>query len=314
MPVQTADQKPEFAPLWDIPDAWATAHCPVCGEAALSVIHLPDFPDYLKCANCEIAFDVERGGRLIRLRYIPEELTSLDESLRFAWVESPSVRRDVRKRFVAKERKETNAVPPVSQGLTDEDVLRRAVEMYRLGNAPKFIEASLMRAGASREQVQAISVRMKRQADIDARKQTRKFLTLAGIAGLIVLFTGVWLIRSGYFSAEKAATTPPTFADNLPVPVQKLLPTTTVSQGGSRAIHDCPTTSEEAATLFGGDASVWAPAQYGTWQMMSVESSAAVFIPAGMRAGYIKNQSLQFSTVNGPAVIYGVNFITIMCE
>lgn len=314
MPGQTADQKPEFAPLWDIPDAWDTARCPVCGEAVLSVVHLPDFPDYFKCANCEVAFDVERGGKLIRLRYIPEELKSLDESLRFAWVEASSVRRDVKKQVVTKAPKETVAVPPVSEGLTDEDVLRRAVGMYRLRNAPSFIETSLLHAGASREQVQAISVRMKRQAEIDSRKQSRKFLTLAGIAGLLVLFLGVWLVRSGYFSAEQAAITPPTFADNLPVPLQKLLPTTTVSQGGSRAKHDCPTTSEEAAALFGGDASVWAPAQYGTWQMMSVESAATVFIPAGMRAGYITNQSLQFSAVNGPAVIYGVNFITIMCE
>ena len=314
MPDQTADQKPEFAPLWDIPDAWAKAHCPVCGEAALAVVHLPDFPDYLKCANCEIAFDVERGGRLIRLRYIPEELISLDESLRFAWVQAPSVRRDVRKRFVAKERKESNAVLPASQGLTDEEVLRRAVEMYRLGNAPRFIEASLMRAGASQEQVRAISIRMKRQAEIDSRKQTRKFMVIAGIAGLLVLSLGAWLVGSGYFSAQKAASTPSTFAENLPAPVQHLLPTTAVSQGGSRAKHDCPTTSEEAAALFGGEAGIWSPAQYGAWQMMNIESSITVHIPAGMTAGFIKNQSLQFSTVSGPATIYGVNFITIMCE
>lgn len=314
MPGQSADQKPEFAPLWDVPDTWAKAHCPVCGESVLSVVHLPDFPDYFKCANCEVAFDVERGGRLIRLKYIPEELTSLDESLRFAWVEAASVRREVEKRVGLDERKKLTNVPPPLQALTDEEVLKRAAGMYRLGNAPRTIEASLRYAGASQEQIQSISVRMKRQAEIDARKQTRKFLTLAGIAGLLVLFMGGWLIRSGYFSAEKVSITPPTFADNLPAPVQKLLPTTTVSQGGSRAKHDCPTTSEEAARLFGGDASVWAPAQYGTWQMMSVESSAAVFVPARMRAGYITNQSLQFSTVNGPAVIYGVNFVTIMCE
>jgi hypothetical protein len=314
MPAQTADQKPEFAPLWDIPDAWGSAHCPVCGEAILSVVHLPDFPDYFKCANCEVAFDVERCGKLIRLRYIPEELKSLDESLRFAWVDAPSVRRNLPKRVVAKERKETSAVPP-PQGLTDEEVLRRAVGMYRLGNAPKFIENSLLHAGASQEQVDAISVRMKRQQEIDARKQSRKFIALAGIAGILVLILGGWLVSSGYFSEEqRAIPTPANFAEQLPIPVQKLLPTTAVNMGGSRTRHDCPVDSVEAAALFGGEPVLWSPAQYGTWQMMSIEISATVFVPAGMRAGYIKNQSLQFSTVNGPAVIYGVNFITIMCE
>ena len=314
MPGQSADQKPEFAPLWDIPDAWATARCPVCGESVLSITHLPDFPDYFKCANCEVAFDVERGGKLIRLRYIPEELKSLDESLRFTWVQAASVRCDVKKRAGIDERKKPTTVPPPPQALTDEEVLRRAKGMYRLGNAPNAIVASLGYAGASSQQIEAISVRMKRQAEIDARKQTRKLLIAAGLAGLIIVSMGTWLVASGYFSAANAVSTPSTFAEQLPLPVQKFLPTTTVSRGGPQTRHKCPTTSEEAAALFGGEASYWAPAQYGTWQMMNIKVSIAVYLPAGMTAGFIKNQTLQFSTVYGPATIQGVNFITIMCE
>lgn len=314
MPDHSADQTPAYAPLWDIPDAWTKARCPVCGEAGLAIAHLPDFPDYFKCANCEVAFDVEVGGKLIRLRYIPEELTSLDESLRFTWVQAASVRCDVKKRVGLDERKKTVNVPPPPQALTDDEVLKRAQVMYRMGNTPGAIEAALKSAGASPEQIQAISVRMKRQAEIDARKQTRKVLIAAGFAGIIILFMGIWLVSSGSFSAAEAVPTPSTFAEHLPGPMQQILPTTAVKRGGSQTRHDCPTTSEEAAALFGGEASYWAPAQYDTWQMMNVASSITVYIPAGMTAGYIKNQSLEFSTVNGPATIYGVNFITIMCE
>jgi hypothetical protein len=54
--------------------------------------------------------------------------------------------------------------------------------------------------------------------------------------------------------------------------------------------------------------------QTNAWQMIDPNSPATIRIPDGMSAGYISNQSMQFSSVMGPVTIYNVNFIAIMCD
>ncbi len=69
------NKPPAPMPKRDIPDGWAkNGRCPACGAAGLKVTHLPDMPDYMSCPKCEISFEVENGGRYVRLKYIPDAL------------------------------------------------------------------------------------------------------------------------------------------------------------------------------------------------------------------------------------------------
>ena len=47
--------------------------CPICGESALSVVHLKGFPDYVTCARCGAAFVMEEGGPRAMYGSIPPE-------------------------------------------------------------------------------------------------------------------------------------------------------------------------------------------------------------------------------------------------
>src|SRR3990172_2196371 len=45
--------------------------CTICGESALSVVHLKGFPDYVTCARCGAAFVMEEGGQRAMYGSIP---------------------------------------------------------------------------------------------------------------------------------------------------------------------------------------------------------------------------------------------------
>ena len=47
--------------------------CTICGETALSVVHLKGFPDYVTCARCGAAFVMEEGGPRAMYGSIPPE-------------------------------------------------------------------------------------------------------------------------------------------------------------------------------------------------------------------------------------------------
>src|SRR3990172_5908773 len=47
--------------------------CTICGESALSVVHLKGFPDYVTCARCGAAFVMEEGGPRAMYGSIPPE-------------------------------------------------------------------------------------------------------------------------------------------------------------------------------------------------------------------------------------------------
>lgn len=47
--------------------------CTICGQPALSVVHLKGFPDYVTCARCGAAFVMEEGGQRAMYGSIPPE-------------------------------------------------------------------------------------------------------------------------------------------------------------------------------------------------------------------------------------------------
>ena len=102
---------------------------------------------------------------------------------------------------------------------------------------------------------------------------------------------------------------------SLPTSVVQTEPPPKPGTGGARPASRCPTTSNEAADLFGGQASDWTyKADAGGWLMTAI-TPKTITVPAGMMAGYLQFGSggANMNQVNGPAKIQNVNFIAITC-
>ena len=320
-------------PKWEIPDSWAkSGHCPACGATNLKVTHLPDLADYLSCTKCEIAFEVECGGKYVRLKYIPDALEFMDVILHNRWVEASRLSSIINeKRAPVHEKK---IAPPPPSILSEEDAWDRALSMYRLGNKPKMIQLILVQSGQTQELADAILARLKKVAEQDAQRQNQKFWTLAGISFLVIFFmAGSWLYMSGNLPVllGLVTVTPvPKPAANQPSAISQLLnlipkdakpnlmnlPDTNVEENKGPAKAECPVTPTLAAELFGGNPLAWKrdDSQFPSWQMISTGTSVTVSVPEGMTAGYMDNKSLKLLSVHGPATIYNANFLMITCD
>jgi len=332
--MQNQENKPPVpTPKRDIPDGWATnGRCPACGAAGLRVTHLTDMADYMACPKCEISFEVENGGRYVRLKYIPDALEFVDGILHNRWVEASKLAG-----IIAKHRPATpqNKVPDQPPAALSEDVVwNRALRMYRLGNKPKMIQLMLLQSGQTQEQADAIFEKLKKVSEEDAQQQNQKFWLVGGISLLlIVVIAGAGLFSSGklplLLGMVTATPTPAGEADqSLAVSMLlKLIPTgaqpdvlnlpdTTVEKNRGPVKSACPGTPETAADLFGGNSSLWTrdPEQFPSWRMINPGDSVTVGVPKGMTAGYLDNGSFQMNSVSGPSTIHNVNFLVITCD
>jgi hypothetical protein len=321
------------SPKWDIPDSWAkNGRCPACGATNLKATHLPDLADYLSCTHCEIAFEVENGGRYIRLKYIPDALEFMDAILHNRWVEASRLSAIIsEKRPIAQEKKADSESPRST--FSEEEVWSRALRMYRMGNKPKMIQLMLIQSGMTQEQADAIFAKLKKVAEEDTQRQNQKFWTVAGISLLVIfIMAGSWLYMSGNLPILLGITTvtpAPTPAKQpsavglllnlIPQGVQPdlmNLPDTRVEENHGPGKAACPATPVTAAELFGGDPTLWTrdANQYPSWQMINPGDSVTVSVPEGMTAAYVDNESFQFLSVHGPATIHNVNFLVITCD
>jgi hypothetical protein len=320
------------SPKWDIPDGWAkNGRCPACGAANLKVTHLPDLADYLSCVKCEIAFEVENGGRYIRLKYIPDALEFMDAILHNRWVEASRLSAIISEKRAPVQEKKVPAPPP--QTFSEEDVWNRALRMYRMGNKPRMIQLMLLQSGMTQEQADAVSAKLKKIAEQDAQRQSQKFWTVAGIS--IFVFSLVmcsWIYMSGNLPILLGITTvtPASVAADQPSAIGKILdlvpdnvkpdlmnlPEVKVDNKKGPARAACPATPENAAELFGGDPATWTrdANEFPSWQMVNANDSVTVSVPDGMTAAYVDNKSFTLLSVHGPATIYNANFLVITCD
>jgi len=319
------------SPKQEIPDSWAkNGRCPACGATNLKVTHLPEIADYLTCTQCEIAFEVEKGGRYVRLKYIPDALEFADAALHNQWVEASRLSAIIsEKRAPVHERK--NPEPPLPT-FSEDDVWSRTLRMYRMGNKPKMIQLMLLQSGMTQEQADVIFAKLKKVSEQDAQRQNQKFWTMAGVSIFLVMLVACsWVYLSGNLPVLLGITTvtpAPSQADQ-PLAIGMLFdlipnnakpdlmnqPDTKVDLHGPGKAA-CPATPATAGKLFGGDSSIWRRdmEQYPSWQMISAGNPVNVKVPDGMTAGYVDNKSLQLLSVHGPATIYNVNFLVITCD
>lgn len=314
---------PERTPRREIPDAWSGSHCLACGEPALKIVHLPEIADYFICSKCEISFEVDHTGEMIRVKVVPDRYESADAILYRKWIEATTVRAIIEKSKLASQPVQEFIAPP-PKSMTNQEVWERAQGMYRLGNPPKKIELFLRQAGATPQQAAAALRALKRRAEKESKKQSSRVKLVAGISIFLVIaaFAG-WLFASGQYAVLFGLATPtPARAQKItagdilkliPSGVRPDLPDTTVRSGGVAAAK-CPTTLKGAAATFGGAPGLWEmDSQFMSWQMVSPTYSYTIKIPPNMSAGYVDNGNFQFSQVYGPAIIYNVNIVAIIC-
>lgn len=321
---QEKQQQAEWTPRRDIPDAWAgDGRCPICGANGFSVVHLPGYADYFVCKHCELSFEMEQGGKLVRLKHIPDDYDQVYEKLRFHWVELPTVRAlalQDRPSLIHREAPKVEAAAAAPPSLTDAEVMERALGMYRLGNQPKMVEVILLQAGARPEQAARAFARLKAMQSQAARKQSAKFAWLGAaavmtLALLLVLLGGLYF--SGWF--EERAQQPPSGVLATPPQelllkeVQKQLPNSDVYNAGPGK-SECPTGKADAAALFGGSAGDWERKSRYSWQLTSTAQAVTLTVPDGMTVGYFKNPTLEFANGYGPLTITNVNFAVVSCQ
>jgi hypothetical protein len=110
--------------------------------------------------KCEISFEVENGGRYIRLKYIPDTLEFVDAILHNRWVEASKLSGIIAKHRPVVPEKRASDQPPVE--LSNDDIWNRAYRMYRLGNKPKMIQLMLVQSGLNQEQSDVIFMKLKK--------------------------------------------------------------------------------------------------------------------------------------------------------
>jgi hypothetical protein len=227
--MQNQESKPSNPmPRRDIPESWVkNGRCPACGAVGLKVTHLLDIPDYLSCTKCEISFEVENGGRYVRLKHVPDELEFVDAILHNRWVEASKLAGIIAKNRPAVQEKKTPEEAPSPLASSENEAWNRALRMYRLGNKPKMIQLMLIQSGLNQEQADVIFERLKKVAEEESQRQSQKFWMVAGISLLvIVMMTGIWLAASGKFPVLLGIATlapDPTPAANQPSAITMLL-------------------------------------------------------------------------------------------
>ena len=314
-------------PREHIPDEWAhKGYCPVCHAAqTLGIRHFDDAPDQFVCEQCDAAFEVQSAGSKIRLMTLPETLRPAWMEVINRWMEPADVQKLYRRYLAAgrglpapEEQEGAEDDVPVPK-MTNREAMFYAMELQRLGNDYKTIEMLLLQSGASQRQAVGAVRKLKQQAQKKARQRSC-LITAMGTVTLVILaaLAGFLWFTSRESGAETGTVTNlfPQLNPGEVVTELMNVPTPQVIYRGPAASR-CPATNAQAAELFGGEASWWS-AQRGlgsnAWIMTQTGSPVTIRVPENMYAGYMKLDSMQMISVDGPATIRNVNFIVITCD
>ena len=98
----------------------------------------------------------------------------------------------------------------------------------------------------------------------------------------------------------------------LATPVVHRYPTLSASEPASLSM--CPMTSEQAASLFGGEPGYWRSLSDG-WIFMNQLKPSTITVPNGMKAAYlVVGKGISLREVQGPAQMENVYYVSISCQ
>jgi hypothetical protein len=328
----------------------------------MQAAHSPNAPDEMVCPQCGLSFEIEHGGSRIRLKDLPAQLRPLRDFLSDQWMTMKEVSGLIERKPSPPPQPSAAApaasapanvqpiTPPLtaesaspSVALSNEELSDRARKLIALGNSPAKVRSIFEEAKFSSEQVEAVMKGIElaeRKRRESASRGMWMMGSAAGLALLVFIGLGVYIIRSPQFqrpTATPAPTRPPLSIDpakilapfvsggganpgSAPLPQNVLpnsgAPTAAAQQGSGPAASKCPTSPAEAAALFGGKANEWKPSDQfpGSWIFITT-TATSIRIPAKMVGGYVRGgTTLDMISVNGPATLTNVNFATVTCE
>jgi hypothetical protein len=222
-------------------------------------------------------------------------------------------------------------LPSALAHCTEAELMKRAETLLALGNSPLQIQVALVQSGVAPDLVKTVVEATRRLAQQKRQRQLRWTWLLTGlvIACLLLAAGGGWALwhRPAPPAPSAAGTSrppngPPTptgvagFFLSLPTSMVQTEPPPTPGSGPSRQTGRCPTSADEASSLFGGQAADWTyKADVGGWLMTAV-TPKTIYVPASMVAGYLQFGAggANMSQVDGPARIQNVNFIAVTCQ
>lgn len=313
-------------PREHIPDEWAhRGHCPVCqAKNSLDVLHIAETPDQFVCQSCATAFELQSKGNKIRVMTLPEVLKPAWMDVINRWM-TPEESQRLYQRYASTERPvpEDDALDQIPETtLSDKAVMLQALELQRLGSNFEKIEMLLFQAGAAQRQVNGA---LKRLQQTKAKENQRRgcIMWVMGIAALVIfgLFAGFLWLTSTSGSPDDEINDTEAVDSSFPLfdPAEVMtelagIPTPHVVKSGP-GITQCPGNPSQAAELFSGEPRFWSEEHgFRAWAMVNTGTPSTIRIPQNMVAGYMKMDSLEMITVQGPATISNLNFIVITCE
>jgi DNA-binding transcriptional MerR regulator len=306
-----------------IPVSWAEqGHCPVCSASKMQVQHQSAGPDQLRCAACELAFEVESGGVRLHVTHWPDSCAVQRETVAERWLTAAEMRTLIQQSVSLPASpvpaQKTNRLKP---DLPDEMVVR-ARKLKDLGNTPAQIRAILAQTETDPERIQAalvVASQVEHQEQVRQRKKLRLSMGLIGAIVVICMGAGIFLQKMVLSKQTGAAsllqaTLVPDLAKilNLNTPVVQY---NVAPSGSSSGTSACPRTAVAAAAMFGGQPDKWSsPANSNGWIMIDTSQGNTIYTPMGMTAAYLQlGSNVVLVEVLGPATLSNVYYIAISC-
>ncbi len=305
--------------------------CPVCGGISLDIERQAAAPDQFVCSTCSSAFEVATNGLHVRLVIAPAAILKQTCG---EWMAPASVRRIVYESTAANQGSSQPALLPTHDV---DDLLAKATQLHKLGNPIPVVAQTLRRSfGATDEQIAAITgeltAAMERHQRASLNSLMIIFACLVLIGGLLAFFlsplsaSAKLLLGFPAVNTEKNPAGPATeYLDeaDLPAPLRALIPqgarlvkpldVVIKNETPTGATSRCPSTTGEAARLFGGDMQSWTKSDNG-WYLITTQP-VTIRVPEGMYGGYfVFVHQPEMSNVIGPVVMENVNFVAISCR
>jgi len=284
-----------------IPQSWVNEiDCPICGGSALMIKRFLSTADQLLCDNCSASFEVSQDGNYLRLVAYPP---GTPDVLIQGWIP-----RGFRQNEQPTERRTDQ-----NESLSHEELVKRALQLRRLGNTPgKTRHALSMIPGVSEEQIDTA------MAEVQEILPEKSRLFNFGILIITLLVVAIILVMAVGFSRQFANAS----NEGLPAPVQAWIASgsealnlppvkvTTYRSSGKRTL--CPVQKEQAARTFGGDESMWNGTISG-WTLITLRPQS-IFIPQGMSGRYpLLVDDPRMVTVRGPVLLENAIYVEVRC-
>jgi hypothetical protein len=313
------------SPRDHIPDSWShRGNCPVCGALdTLDIQHLSDAPDQFLCQACAAAFEILSKGSNIRIMVLPEALKPAWMDVINRWMSPEEVQRLYQRFSGARQivSEDLSEIIPEPE-LSNREVMLSALELHHFGNSFEQIKLLLFQSGATQKQAAGALKRLEQHKQGENKRRGWMIISMGLISILCIGVTvGALWFTSRPTSSAGDSTTDSTVDSLLPAfdPAKVVtdlvgIPTPQVVKSGPGISH-CPRNAAQAAELFGGRASSWSlETAFRAWTMVNTGDPLKIRVPQNMVAGYMKLDSMEMITVQGPATIQNINFIVITCE